>query len=281
MRSKLVRTERYDRGRYTLHPDASLQGPLREFIQQHRFHDVAGATNIQSRNRQHRVYSFHFDGLRKDVIVKVYWVNPAYSLRRRTERRISLLLKDRARRAFVAALDLQDNEIDTFTPMATWSYRKRTGLVEHYLMYERIPAKGRLEEYINRLDAGNPKTDPETESRLIQSSAELVARMHRKRFLHGDLATINFLVLETNGVAVIDLDRVTRNRLPTTLLRKLYCLWSLRSVSLPVPQSRLFLEAYLGPEFSEPRWRLARCFRHIKRRRYARAAQVLIAGEQV
>jgi hypothetical protein len=275
--------ERYGHGIFLTHPDLASNESLKKYIREERFLDVPEENRVKNRNRQHKVYSFHLAELNREVVMKVYWMDPTYPLWRRIEIWISLIFQDRCYRAFIAALSMQKHDIPTYTPLAYWTHRKKGHALAKYLLCERIPAAMDMTELIRRSDAEGTDEHKQATVEIIRKWARLVAKMHRHNMIHGDIATCNFLIelpspgsaLPTPGdcdkvrLSAIDTDQVNRSLVPLPAFRKMKETWSLRGLNLNDARSRIFLKEYLGKNFREGWWRLTRYLLYAKHGKYA------------
>lgn len=269
--NSFLKAKRYSKGRFIIRPGLERAVQVEEYISRLEFLRVDERHRVHTRNKQHRVYSFHLDAAGKDVMMKVFWLSPQYPLLRRIDVWFSRFLRDRCRKAFFGALELENAGINTFKPLAYWSCRKSPFYAEKYLLYERIPAAFSIREYKNRMRDKMTEEQEKVVNVLIEKMADTVAEMHRKNLKHGDIASCNFLVtVQSQGgelkfsqvlsdcrISVIDTDRVCRRNISFFFLKRVIDLKSLKPLDLDTDdERRVFLKKYLGADYSNFWWRV-------------------------
>lgn len=256
---------RYSHGRYILPSGAEKYEAVIAYITKMEFLKLNEAHRIYTRNRQHRLYSFYLRGIGKKVVLKIYWLDPTYSFMRRLLIWISEFLKDRCKASFFGALALREAGIETFRPLACWSYRKSWYLKENYLLYEEISADFSIREYRNDVTAKMNANQRKVLDHLISGMAAAAEKIHQQNIRHGDLAFCNFLVKfpeadnNTNPkdyagppqFYVIDTDRVSRSLIRIPLVKRILDIKSLRSIHLDSHEKEIFFKKYLGRDYSQ------------------------------
>jgi tRNA A-37 threonylcarbamoyl transferase component Bud32 len=158
------------------------------------------------------------------------------------------------RAAMLAALG-----VTTITPLALGEQRRRSFLLENFLVTAEIPQTVPLKEFVERRLPEMPEPDhTHVRQQLAISLAELAARLHEAGFVHRDFHPGNLLVrIDAEGhprVAMIDLDALRIQRKVTwrqaaenlALLDHYFWTRSCRS------DRRRFLKAYLSARRSSP-----------------------------
>lgn len=244
----------YTRGTYMVRPDHPEREQIEAYITQSGFLNLDDSQRIPTRNRQHRLYSFHLPAIDREVMLKIHWLDPSYSRYRRLEIWLSHMLKNRCERSFYGALALKRAGINTLTPLAYWSCKRTWLHSESYLLYEKIPADYTLLDYRRRIQDNMTLARRHRLDRLIEEMAEAAAAMHSHHLRHGDLAFGNFLVHDLGKDSVlyiIDTDQVSASRSWGSWLKRVLDLKSLKPIHLDAHERRVFLKKYLGKNYTE------------------------------
>ena len=258
---------RYSYGTYLIR-SGPAEGPrIEAYIVGRKFLQLDEKDRLHTRNRQHRLYAFHLPEIGRDVVLKIYALDPSYPPMRKLEIWASRLFKDRCKGAFDGALALQRAGIATFTPLARWTYRKSWLETERYLLYEKIPAPISVGQYRDRVKGEKSSSQNQALEVLIEGMAEVAAKMHSSHLRHGDLAFGNFLVNIDPSVEawsaidssncpvlyVIDTDKVSTSRLRHPFLKRVLDLKSLKPINFEPHERKIFLKKYLAADYS-PFW---------------------------
>lgn len=97
-------------------------------------------------------------------------------------------------------------ERDVLTPRVLFAaWRRRSGLIRAEMGFERIPGRDADHYFFEKSEAPDGWED---ECRKI---GEMVARLHRVGFEHGDLNLMNLLLRDDGAVFVLDLDKAVHH----------------------------------------------------------------------
>lgn len=259
---------KYAEGGYIVNCRAADRTVLEEFIGGRRFLDVDEATRIPTHNKRYRVYGFHLPELSSEVIMKVSWLNPEYSLGRRFNIAVSQFVHDYGRRGFFGALKLQSVGVHSIEPLACWSHKKSRFSTESYFLYRKIPAVSTLKEFIENLGAED--SDLGLREELLAKMTGVIRCMIDSGLRHGDIALGNFLVLDGGmagdsssayQIAVIDTDNISSRALKLPLLKSILDLSTLKRLNLPSSERVSVIKGVMGVRYRKFWWYVAEYWR--------------------
>ena len=253
---------------------------LLHYLENREYEKIPSSLIIMQNNR-YVTYRLKLPFLQGEQILKHHRPGKGYTLLRRISFFLRSWRTNYGERAFRGAIILKNAGVRSITPIACWTVRR--GVIrESYFLYQRIAAEMSLHAYFIRTASGSG-TD---HKRLLQKMAETAVRLHNAHVFHGDLATHNFLVVDTgeagesaHALALLDTDHVRRVPwIPLRGLGRIFHMHDLRRIGLSDQDRKNFLQCYLQSDDYEACLKVLLFWKWLDGRPFSKAVKRLMHG---
>ncbi|MBA3563961.1 MAG: hypothetical protein H0W33_08130 [Gammaproteobacteria bacterium] len=265
----------YRFGVYWVRDDIPYAESVRKFIEQFDFRDRTQFEPLQTTNRRNKLFAFYFAPADRRMVVKISSVDPDLSRRRRAALFMTSLAKNYPRASFAGARILEQAGIPGATAVAYWTFRPDFRRMDGYYLYEEVPAQTSVYRFRESVRGEPSALERHAYERMIDEIADITRNMHDQGIRHGALELGNFLVDFGNGTPrpadeadadgpklyLIDTDRVSRARIRQPFFKRVLDFNCLRRLDFDREGRRVFVQRYLGPDYSPGWWRLLELWR--------------------
>ena len=169
-----IQEEKYDYGQFFVRPNIDGRDAVRQFIKKHRFLDTKAFESVHVTNRRNQLFKLNLDGYPRPLMLKINWINPDFSFRRRVALFMNHSFKNYPRCGLAGAMALEKASIPGMRAVAYWNHKPNTLKGSGYFLYEEIDAECSIAGYqaFARRDANS--TQQQVFNVLVKKLAELV-----------------------------------------------------------------------------------------------------------
>ncbi len=256
--------EKYEHGRFFVRPDIDSHDAVQQFIKKCRFLDTNAFESVHVTNRRNKLFRVNLNGYPRPLMLKINWINPKLSFRRRAALYANNRFKNYPRRGLAGAMALEKAAVPGIWAVAYWNYKPRTMQECGYFLYEEVDAECSIAEYqlFARRDANSRQQ--QVFNVLVKKTAELVHQLHESCLRHGSIELGNFLVNFACGMDavdasaasgarlyLIDTDRITHSRVRNSTIKRIFDVRDLCRISFDRQGREYLLRSYLKDDYSD------------------------------
>jgi thiamine kinase-like enzyme len=183
----------------------------KHYIEELQYFKNAGES-MYSNNQLTQTFKLPLGQTGEQVVVKTFGLGTHKKKFRNFEFKVSMQFRNYARRSYEIACRLLAAAILTPQPIAWWSVHRNAKCIAQYYMYAYVAQALTFTDYVHQQAAlADAKS---THLQLLDEYAQLLARLHKAGFRHGDFAGGNVLVSYPGErrYYLIDLEKSRINR---------------------------------------------------------------------